>query len=959
MALALATLLLLSQTAYAATTPANVTVSYGADDTAEITWDDSGAGTYLLYESPHPTQPVYSEPVTSPHTVDLSSSSATYLWLSADDGSSESDPYAFCLRSSGIGNKVVACDAARWDNFAKAVAIDGDLAIVGAEGDDDSGSRSGSAYIFRKAGSFWVQEAKLVASDGAYSDYFGGAVDIDGNRAIVGADYNDDDGSNSGSAYVFAYDGSEWSQEAKLTASDGARYDNFGFSVSISGDRAVVGSRYDDDGFGSSGSAYVFAFDGNSWFEEAKFVGSSYNAQLGSSVAISGSRIVAGAPSENSRRGAAYVFAHDGTSWSQEETLLSSSPQTYYYFGTSVDISGSRIVVGEPSASSRRGAAYVFDHNGSSWTSQARLTASDGYYSDYLGQAVAVEGDVVLAGAYRDDDAGSSSGSTYVFAPNGSSWAQVNKLVAPDGHGSQYFAYSLGLGGGSAIVGAYNDRGEGSGAGAAYMYGSESTPPVVALDHYTNGGADADGDSFTESGSLFFSCIDASGCSELFYSINGGAEQTALCSGGTCEVTLLPPTSFNISFSATDGSLTGNRSATQTESLPAGIGGTDQCPGQYGHTDGCDVTAPVVTLSYFDADGDGFDDSAKWNCEDVETGCAIVEVEMAGSDKLGAHAAFTGGAQCATADCTDVVIDLGGLQTIDFIHMEAVDYADNDFEYWNEPDDGFILVLPDYCPTTPGAAAGCPYGNEVQVDLNVHDDAAFDVCSDGSKTCKEPYEFAVVKLLDVTDPDFIATYGADSSQWNSKIIFESPLDIGVTGWCMTDAEGRCSVGTADVPNDTMVVSGVSFDSFDYWGTPLFELAGYTKKVVAAAEYSDSKNEVTSNGFTGHQVFKKNQHVLHTSSKDNSAEFIPAKDEEIDGVLVIEPSAPVWNEDLQRDVYNFFLLSDSRVRVNVCEYAGSDYQLLGYYYPDGSFRYTSYCWQYVEEVSVFAFDKVTP
>ena len=129
---------------------------------------------------------------------------------------------------------------------------------MGARGDDDKGSFSGSAYIFRRDGTVWTEEAKLTPSDGAARDFFGFSVSLSGDRAIVGARGDDDKGSFSGSAYIFRRDGTVWTEEAKLTPSDGAADDFFGFSASIDGDRAIVGAFADDDKGSSSGSAYIY-----------------------------------------------------------------------------------------------------------------------------------------------------------------------------------------------------------------------------------------------------------------------------------------------------------------------------------------------------------------------------------------------------------------------------------------------------------------------------------------------------------------------------------------------------------------------------------------------------------------------------------------------------------------------------------------------------------------------------
>ena len=127
--------------------------------------------------------------------------------------------------------RLTASDGAEADWFGHSISICGDYAIVGAYYDDDNGSNSGSAYIFKRSGTSWSQQAKLIASDGAGSDYFGCSVSISGEYAIVGAYGNDDNGLNSGSAYIFHRNGTSWSEQAKLTASDAAESDIFGSSI--------------------------------------------------------------------------------------------------------------------------------------------------------------------------------------------------------------------------------------------------------------------------------------------------------------------------------------------------------------------------------------------------------------------------------------------------------------------------------------------------------------------------------------------------------------------------------------------------------------------------------------------------------------------------------------------------------------------------------------------------------
>ena len=154
--------------------------------------------------------------------------------------------------------KIMASDGDSLKMFGGSVSIYGNYAIVSASRDDDNGSSSGSAYVFKRSDTSWTQQAKLLPSDGAASDLFGGSVSISGDYAVVGAWRNDDNGTNSGSAYVFKRTGTSWAEEDILLPSDGAAEDRFGISVSISGDCVVAGAHQNDDNFNESGSAYVF-----------------------------------------------------------------------------------------------------------------------------------------------------------------------------------------------------------------------------------------------------------------------------------------------------------------------------------------------------------------------------------------------------------------------------------------------------------------------------------------------------------------------------------------------------------------------------------------------------------------------------------------------------------------------------------------------------------------------------
>ena len=339
--------------------------------------------------------------------------------------------------------KLAASDGAAYDYFGYSVSISGDYAIVGAYRDCDDGSNSGSAYIFYRSGTTWSQQAKLTASDGAAYDYFGYSVSISGDYAIVGA-YADSN--SSGSVYIFYRSGTTWTQQDKLTASDGASYDCFGRSVSISGDYAIVGAHRDDDNGSDSGSAYIFYRSGTTWIQQDKLAASdgAESDYFGISVSISGDYAIVGAHRDDdngSDSGSAYIFYRSGTTWIQQDKLTASDGAESDYFGIPVSISGDYAIVGaykDDDNGSDSGSAYTFYRSGTTWTQQAKLTASDGAASDYFGQSVSISGDYAIVGANRDDDNGSNSGSAYIFYRSGTTWIQQDKLTASDGAESDY-----------------------------------------------------------------------------------------------------------------------------------------------------------------------------------------------------------------------------------------------------------------------------------------------------------------------------------------------------------------------------------------------------------------------------------------------------------------------------------------------------------------------------------------
>jgi len=373
------------------------------------------------------------------------------------------------FRRRGEGTTVCYTGLRAWDAVGRELAA----RFTSAEGmlsihvDD-----AGAVYPVVVDPWIWTQQAKLAASDAYAHDQFGHAVSLSGDTALVGAYRDSDQGTNSGSAHVFVRSGTTWSQEAMLLASDGAYYDEFGYSVAIDDDIAVVGSDGDDDGGSRAGSAYVFLRTGSSWVEEAKLNANDAvgGDSLGFSIALDDDTVVTGAPGFAGAMGAAYIFVRNGGSWTQEAKLLADDGAAGDRFGESVSISRNTALVGAFQDDSGCGAVYVFKRTGTNWVQQAKLMASDRADDDYFGRAVAVHRDRALIGAEGDDDSGAESGSAYLFERTEGSWIQVEKFIPVDIDPGDLFGCAVAVENNLAIVGADHDDGVGSWNGSAYVY---------------------------------------------------------------------------------------------------------------------------------------------------------------------------------------------------------------------------------------------------------------------------------------------------------------------------------------------------------------------------------------------------------------------------------------------------------------------------------------------------------
>ena len=396
--------------------------------------------------------------------------------------------------------KLLASDGVAGDDLGRSVVNQGDYALVGAPFDDDNGTDSGSVYIFKRDGENWTQQTKITASDNNAGDWFGWTASIHGEYAIIGAYHDDANGMESGKAYIFKRNGTSWTEQTRLFAPDGFMLQRFGISVSINGDYAIVGAQGDNS---FTGAAYIFLRDIDGfWTPGPKLTASDGASQdwFGNSVSISGDYVILGAPGNNEKAfdaGAAYIFKRtDMYTWTELTKLTATDAATGDKFGRSVWISGDYCLIGaiyNDANGTGSGSAYMFKRNPNTdtWSQQAKLTASDGAQSDHFGYSVSIDDNYAIVGAIASDANATDSGSAYIFKRNGTNWMEHIKLSAPDGQVNDWFGISVCISGEYVIAGANGNDDNGAQSGSAYMFKRE----LKCADWLT---ADLDGDCFVD-----------------------------------------------------------------------------------------------------------------------------------------------------------------------------------------------------------------------------------------------------------------------------------------------------------------------------------------------------------------------------------------------------------------------------------------------------------------------------
>ncbi|HEX7480564.1 MAG TPA: hypothetical protein VF331_22380 [Polyangiales bacterium] len=397
-------------------------------------------------------------------------------------------PIVLTRQAAAQSFKLSPVGGAADDEFGHAVAIDGTTAIVGTPGDDTQATDAGAASVFTFNGTSWVLQQKLLPASGSSNGFFGSAVAILGDLAVVGAYGDPNAGAFAGAVYVFRRSGSVWSLSQKLLAADAAATKFFGYSVAMTNDTIAVGASGDAAAGSSAGAAYVFSLAGGSFAQHQKLLAADGgpNNNFGVSIAGSATTLLVGASGDvdnGTGAGSAYAFVRNASgTFVQQQKLVAASGSLNDYFGNAVALSGDTAFVGAFSDDAKgtdAGAVYVFVRNGGAWSQSQKLFAADAAAGDLFGFSVGLTAHDAVIGAPNDSDNGSSSGSVYSFRSN-DTWAQRSKLHASDPHASDFFGYAAAVGGANVIVGANGKQDFGANSGAAYVF-SQSVTSVPAL----------------------------------------------------------------------------------------------------------------------------------------------------------------------------------------------------------------------------------------------------------------------------------------------------------------------------------------------------------------------------------------------------------------------------------------------------------------------------------------------
>jgi len=369
--------------------------------------------------------------------------------------------------------------------FGSSVSLKGDTLAVGALASSKTVATGGGSYVFRRTAGAWGASSTgvLVVPTGlAAGDNLGSSIALSNDLLLIGSQGR---ATNTGAAYGFRFKDGAWTQEALILAPDAALGDAFGCSVALDGDIGAVGSQADDfSGFTDAGSTWVISRENNKWLSGptyASWPAAVAGDNFGFAAAIDGNYAVIGSYTDTVAavgQGSAQIFTRGGTNWTFQQLISATGGTTNDNFGRAVGISGSTVIAGAPSTdnggATDQGAVYFFNRTNTTWTqSGGAIRATDGLATDYFGTSVGISGDYAVVGAYADDTGAlyTNHGSAYVLERNTNGvWQQIARLEASDKASNDLFGYASAISGDIIVVGAHNK----GGIGAAYVFAKDS-----------------------------------------------------------------------------------------------------------------------------------------------------------------------------------------------------------------------------------------------------------------------------------------------------------------------------------------------------------------------------------------------------------------------------------------------------------------------------------------------------
>lgn len=374
--------------------------------------------------------------------------------------------------------KIVAGTPLERAAYGYDVSQDGDYLIVGAKDESVNDVKAGAVYIYHLEEDVWVEQIRLTPENPNDGEFFGISVGISGEYALIGANGNDDNGTNSGAAYIYKRVGSFWELHQTLSPQTLQAFDEFGISVDLSGNIAVIGAYSDATNGLFAGAAYVYELLGNTWEETAKLIPEEVEAQdkFGRSVDTDGRKIIVCrvlADEQGTDSGAAYIFSkNENDLWTEEAKLLAPDGTNDDRFGRSVGISYDHAAVGavlDDDNGNNSGSAYIFKRTAEGWTFEDKVTPADGAAEDFFGYSLSITPAYLVVGALNKDGIGANTGAAYLFSQSGSSWIETQKFTAFDETELAGFGEAVDINGQWLTIGAPFWGEEGSSTGAVYV----------------------------------------------------------------------------------------------------------------------------------------------------------------------------------------------------------------------------------------------------------------------------------------------------------------------------------------------------------------------------------------------------------------------------------------------------------------------------------------------------------